>query len=86
MNNDADQDDMMGLMDEDELDPEMQDTLRARLAKKTCKSYEDTLTRFFRFLFDNLQDHQGIFEENFLRHLGVAAAKDSKQYTAWGQL
>ena len=39
MNNDAEsQDDVMGLMDEDELDPEMQDTLRARLAKKTGKS------------------------------------------------
>ena len=43
------QDDMMGLMDEDELDPEMQDTLRARLAKKTHKSYEDTLTVFSAF-------------------------------------
>ncbi len=61
MNNDAEsQDDMMGLMDEDELDPKMQDTLWARLAKKTRKSYEDTLTCFFRFLFDNLDDHQGI--------------------------
>ena len=79
MNNDAEsQDDMMGLMDEDELDPEMRDTLRARLAKKTRKSYEDTLTRFFRFLFDNLDDHQGIFQENFLLCLGVAAAEDSK--------
>ena len=79
MNNDAEsQDDMMGLMDEDELDPEMRDTLQARLAKKTCKSYEDTLTRFFRFLFDNLNDHQGIFQENFLLRLGVAAAEDSK--------
>ena len=87
MNNDAEsQDDMMGLMDEDELDPEMRDTLRARLAKKTRKSYEDTLTRFFRFLFDNLDDHQGIFQENFLLRLGVAAAEDSERRTARGQL
>jgi hypothetical protein len=72
-------------MDEDELDPEMRDTLRARLAKKTRKSYEDTLTRFFRFLFDNLDDHQGIFQENFLLRIGVAAAEDSARRTARGQ-
>ena len=79
MNNHAEsQDYMMGLMYEDELDPEMRDTLRARLAKKTRKLYEDTLTRFFRFLFDNLDDHQSIFQENFVLRLGVAAAKDSK--------
>ena len=70
--------------DDDLDDEETRAILGAQVGKKSRGHYEDTLVRFFRHMYDHLDEFPGVSKEEFLLRLSSAAKEDSNRRTKSG--